>query len=190
MRRNENLIHVVSPMSIITQTHTLRSAPALELNLVAVTTLRFLGSTAPTATSGVSTTATSLGGAVKIAARPNNTENPLAAPFNVEVVEAAKLPAGVPDRVNVGLWVNAPPPIDARPPPPYPKLVLRLNRPFVLPATLPPDTDGARAMEWRGRPVPRLRLAERRGDCEMALGGALLVGVGDGFPSSSSCHCK
>ena len=49
---------------------TLRSAPALELNLVAVTTRLFLGSTAPTATSGVSTTDTTLGGAVKIAARP------------------------------------------------------------------------------------------------------------------------
>jgi hypothetical protein len=54
---------------------TRRSAPALELNLVAVTTLLFLGSTAPTATSGVSTTATIFGGAVKIAARPNRTGN-------------------------------------------------------------------------------------------------------------------
>jgi hypothetical protein len=54
---------------------TLRSAPALELNLVAVTTLLFLGSTAPTATSGVSTTATIFGGAVNIAARPNRTGN-------------------------------------------------------------------------------------------------------------------
>jgi len=51
----------------------LRSAPALELNLVAVTTLRFRGSTAPTATSGVSTSATIRGGAVRIAARPNRT---------------------------------------------------------------------------------------------------------------------
>ena len=57
---------------------TLRSAPALELNLVAVTTLLFLGSTAPTATSGVTTTATSFGGAVKIAARPNLIANPSA----------------------------------------------------------------------------------------------------------------
>lgn len=47
------------------------SAPILELNLVAVTTLLLLASTAPTARSGVSITATSLGGAVKTAARPN-----------------------------------------------------------------------------------------------------------------------
>lgn len=46
------------------------SAPARELNRVAVTTLFFLGSTAPIATSGVSTIATSFGGAVKIVARP------------------------------------------------------------------------------------------------------------------------
>lgn len=46
------------------------------LNLVAVTTLRFLGSTAPTATSGVSTTAINFGGAVNTAALPNLTENP------------------------------------------------------------------------------------------------------------------
>lgn len=45
------------------------------LNLVAVTTLRFLGSTAPTATSGVSTTATNFGGAVNTAALPYLTEN-------------------------------------------------------------------------------------------------------------------
>jgi len=56
----------------------LRSAPALELNLVAVTTLLFLGSTAPTATSGVSTSATNFGGAVNIAARPNRIANPSA----------------------------------------------------------------------------------------------------------------
>ena len=48
-------------------------APARVLKRVAVTTRRFLGSTAPTATSGVSTTATSLGGAVRTAARPNRT---------------------------------------------------------------------------------------------------------------------
>lgn len=62
---------------------TLRSAPARELNLVAVTTRRFLGSTAPTATSGVSTTATSFGGAVRMAAWPKRT---------------AKMGAGVPIR--------------------------------------------------------------------------------------------
>ena len=50
-------------------------APARVLNRVAVTTRRFLGSTAPTATSGVSTTATSLGGAVRTAARPNRIAN-------------------------------------------------------------------------------------------------------------------
>lgn len=64
---------------------TLRSVPALELNLVAVNTLLFLGSTAPTATSGVSTSATSFGGAVKIAARPNligNPSAPIALVFN------------------------------------------------------------------------------------------------------------
>lgn len=44
------------------------------LNRVAVTTLLFLGSTAPIAMSGVSTTATSLGGAVRTAARPKRTE--------------------------------------------------------------------------------------------------------------------
>ena len=54
---------------------TLRSAPALELNRVAVTTRLFLGSTAPTATSGVSTKAISVGGAVRMAARPYRTGN-------------------------------------------------------------------------------------------------------------------
>jgi len=48
----------------------------LELNLVAVTTRRLLASTAPTATSGVSTIATNFGGAVNIAARPNLCEKP------------------------------------------------------------------------------------------------------------------
>ena len=56
-------------------THTVRVAPARVLNRVAVTTRLFLGSTAPTATSGVSTTATSFGGAVRTAARPNRTAN-------------------------------------------------------------------------------------------------------------------
>ena len=42
---------------------TFLSAPALELNRVAVTTLRFRGSMTPTATSGVSITETILGGA-------------------------------------------------------------------------------------------------------------------------------
>jgi hypothetical protein len=58
-------------LKVVKETLTRRSAPARELNLVAVTTRRFLGSTAPTATSGVSTTATNFGGAVRIAARPN-----------------------------------------------------------------------------------------------------------------------
>lgn len=48
----------------------MRLAPTRELNRVAVTTRLFLGSTAPTAMSGVSTTATILGGAVSTAARP------------------------------------------------------------------------------------------------------------------------
>ena len=52
---------------------TVLSAPARVLKRVAVMTRFFLGSTAPTATSGVSTTATSLGGAVKTAARPKRT---------------------------------------------------------------------------------------------------------------------
>ena len=43
---------------------------------MAVTTLLFLGSTAPIATSGVSTIATNLGGAVKIVARPYRIGNP------------------------------------------------------------------------------------------------------------------
>ena len=55
---------------------TARVDPALLLNLVAVTTLLFLGSTAPTATSGVSTTATSLGGAVSTVALPNSMGEP------------------------------------------------------------------------------------------------------------------
>lgn len=55
---------------------TRRSAPARELNLVAVTTRRFLGSTAPTATSGVSIIAISRGGAVSMAARPNRAAEP------------------------------------------------------------------------------------------------------------------
>jgi len=62
-------------MTISLAVLTLLSAPARELKRVAVTTRRLSGSTAPTATSGVSTTATSLGGAVKIAARPNRTGN-------------------------------------------------------------------------------------------------------------------
>jgi hypothetical protein len=78
MRRHENLYkkshkQAQTPNS---KKHTLLSAPALELNLVAVTTLLFLGSTAPTATSGVSTIATNLGGAVKIVARPYRIGNP------------------------------------------------------------------------------------------------------------------
>lgn len=51
------------------------SAPARELNRVAVTTRRLSGSTAPTATSGVTTMLTSFGGAVKIVARPKRTGN-------------------------------------------------------------------------------------------------------------------
>ena len=42
---------------------------------MAVTTRLFLGSTAPTATSGVSITATIRGGAVRIAARPKRIPN-------------------------------------------------------------------------------------------------------------------
>ena len=45
------------------------SAPARRLNRVAATTRLFFGSTALTATSGVSTIATNLGGAVNIVAR-------------------------------------------------------------------------------------------------------------------------
>jgi len=52
---------------------TVLSAPILELNRVAVTTRLLLGSTAPTAKSGVSITATNFGGAVSTAARPNRT---------------------------------------------------------------------------------------------------------------------
>lgn len=48
-------------------TLTLRSAPALELNRVAVVTRLFNGSTAPTATSGVSITASSFGGRTRTA---------------------------------------------------------------------------------------------------------------------------
>ncbi len=81
MRRYENLTRHQHQQRIVLQHDTyLRSAPALELNLAAVTTLHSLGLTAPTATSSVSTTATSLGGAVKIAARPNSTESPFAPP--------------------------------------------------------------------------------------------------------------
>jgi hypothetical protein len=58
--------------------HTRRSAPARELNRVAVTTRFFRGSTAPIDTSGVSTIATSFGGAVRIAARPKCAANPFA----------------------------------------------------------------------------------------------------------------
>lgn len=49
---------------------TVRGAPLLVLKRVAVITRRLRGSTAPTATSGVSTTPTSFGGAVSTAARP------------------------------------------------------------------------------------------------------------------------
>lgn len=54
----------------------MRLDPARVLNRVAVTTLLFIGSTAPTATSGVSTTAINFGGAVNTAARPNLNANP------------------------------------------------------------------------------------------------------------------
>ena len=82
MRRHENLCIFIKIKTQYRNSknketkHTLLSAPALELNLVAVTTLLFLGSTAPTATSGVSTIATNLGGAVKIVARPYRIGNP------------------------------------------------------------------------------------------------------------------
>lgn len=56
------------------------------LNLVAVTTLLFNGSTAPTATSGVSTTATNFGGAVNTAALPNLNAKPF--PFACDGVIA------------------------------------------------------------------------------------------------------
>ena len=72
---------------------TVRMEPALLLNLVAVTTLLFLGSTAPTATSGVSTTATSLGGAVSTAALPNSIGEPTRADGLIGVIGLA------------GLWV-------------------------------------------------------------------------------------
>ena len=52
--------------------YSVRSTSTLELN---ITTLRSLGSTAPTATPGVST---SSGGAIKIATWPNSTKNPFA----------------------------------------------------------------------------------------------------------------
>lgn len=58
------------------RTLTERLAPLRVLNRVAVTTRRFCGSTAPTATSGVSTTPTSFGGAVSTAARPKNSGVP------------------------------------------------------------------------------------------------------------------
>jgi hypothetical protein len=77
MCRHEKLITIKKKINHPeTKQHTLLSAPALELNLVAVTTLLFLGSTAPTATSGVSTIAINLGGAVKIVARPYRIGNP------------------------------------------------------------------------------------------------------------------
>lgn len=71
--RNSKETNEYTQISHLTQSKknlTRLSAPALELNRVAVTTRRFLGSTAPTATSGVSTIATNLGGAVNSAARP------------------------------------------------------------------------------------------------------------------------
>jgi hypothetical protein len=68
-------VKILVKETMIDVIRTLRSAPALELNLVAVTTRLFLGSTAPTTTSGVSTTATNLGGAVRMAARPYLTAN-------------------------------------------------------------------------------------------------------------------
>ena len=60
-------------------------APARVLKRVAVTTRRFLGSTAPTAMSGVSTTATSFGGAVRTAARPNRIAKPRPGPVDTGV---------------------------------------------------------------------------------------------------------
>lgn len=79
------------------ETLTVRAAPARVLKRVAVMTRFFLGSTAPTATSGVSTTATSFGGAVSTAARPNRTANG----------ESLKAETGVPVRgepiIDVGV---------------------------------------------------------------------------------------
>ncbi len=72
------------------ETLTVRAAPARVLKRVAVMTRFFLGSTAPTATSGVSTTATSFGGAVSTAARPNRTANG----------ESLRAETGVPVRGN------------------------------------------------------------------------------------------
>lgn len=60
---------------IVASRRTVLLAPARVLKRVAVTTRLFLGSTAPTAISVVSTTATSFGGAVRTAARPNLTAN-------------------------------------------------------------------------------------------------------------------
>ena len=76
LQRNNSIDFSANKQKLKESEHTRLSAPALELNLVAVTTLLFLGSTAPTATSGVSTIATSFGGAVKIVARPNLKGNP------------------------------------------------------------------------------------------------------------------
>jgi hypothetical protein len=56
-----------------------------------VTTLLFLGSTAPTATSGVSTIATIFGGAVNIAACPNLIANVGGPPGAIEAREVERL---------------------------------------------------------------------------------------------------
>ncbi|KAJ8581773.1 hypothetical protein M405DRAFT_846826 [Rhizopogon salebrosus TDB-379] len=79
-------------------------SPSRELNSVAVTTLLFLGSTAPgpTTTSGVSTNATSFGGAVKIAVRSNLIENPSASAAHIIGDSGCARGAGARVRVWVG----------------------------------------------------------------------------------------
>ncbi len=96
MSGDKNLHRVVNTedsISLQRNGPTLRSAPDLELNRVAVTTLRFLGSTAPTAISGVSTIPTIFGGAVNTAARPNS----ILCGFAIEAE------SGVAERSAVGL---------------------------------------------------------------------------------------
>lgn len=75
--------HSKRPQGTMWWIPTVLLAPARVLKRVAIPTCRFLGSTAPTASSGVFTTATNFGGVVRTAARPNQiTKKPRPGPVD------------------------------------------------------------------------------------------------------------
>lgn len=156
---------------------TLRSAPALELNLVEVMIRLFRGSIAPIDTSGVSSIATNLGGAVKIAALPYLT---------------GKTELGVPTRGDMGPGV-----VGVRG-------LLMLNRSLAPIEDLEPETEVTREGRLGGVPtdeverarieVVRLRKTDE-GWRPLAESGVLglepiITSNFDSGLSSPSVHCK